>query len=76
MEVIPRTLAQNCGGEVVRVITELRAKHSNSSDPNNVNYGVNGLTGKVENMKTLNDTSLLKIITNMPNTITNGKKYK
>ena len=27
-------------------------------------------------MKSLNDTSLLKIITNMPNTITNGKKYK
>ena len=27
-EVIPRTLATNCGGDVVRMLTELRAKHS------------------------------------------------
>ena len=27
-EVIPRTLAQNCGGEVVRLLTQLRAKHA------------------------------------------------
>ena len=28
MEVIPRTLAQNCGADVVRRLTELRAKHA------------------------------------------------
>jgi T-complex protein 1 subunit gamma len=27
LEVIPKTLAQNCGVDVVRTITELRAKH-------------------------------------------------
>merc|ERR1711957_595224 len=61
LEVIPRTLAQNCGGEVVRVITELRAKHSNVSDPDRIFYGVNGITGKVENMKTLNVWDTLSV---------------
>lgn len=61
MEVIPRTLAQNCGGEVVRVITELRAKHSNTSDANRIFYGVNGNTGKVENMKDLNVWDTLSV---------------
>ena len=28
LEVIPRTLAQNCGCDVVRIMTELRAKHA------------------------------------------------
>ena len=28
MEVIPRTLVQNAGGDVVRVLAELRAKHA------------------------------------------------
>jgi T-complex protein 1 subunit gamma len=28
LEVIPRTLSQNCGGDVVRQLTELRALHS------------------------------------------------
>ena len=27
LEVIPRTLAENCGANVVRVLTELRSKH-------------------------------------------------
>jgi len=40
MEVIPRTLAENCGVSVIRTITELRAKHAaaaslNSSSDNN-----------------------------------------
>jgi len=29
-EIIPKTLIQNCGGDVIRVITELRAKHNES----------------------------------------------
>jgi T-complex protein 1 subunit gamma len=29
LEVIPRTLAQNCGGNVVRILTELRVLHQN-----------------------------------------------
>jgi T-complex protein 1 subunit gamma len=39
----------------------LRAKHSNTSDPNNIYYGVNGITGKVENMKTLNVWDTLSV---------------
>lgn len=31
MEVIPKTLALNCGVDVVRTITELRAKHTESN---------------------------------------------
>jgi len=53
LETIPRTLSQNCGADVVRVITDLRAKHADSKDPNHIYYGVNGNTGKVSNMKDL-----------------------
>lgn len=48
-EVIPRTLAQNCGADVVRVLTELRAKHS-ASDGSGMMWGINGHTGKIEDM--------------------------
>lgn len=47
MEVIPRTLIQNAGGNVVRVLTELRAKHANGDS----SWGVNGDTGKIVDMK-------------------------
>jgi len=62
LEVIPRTLSQNCGADVVRVITDLRARHADTSDKTNIYYGINGLTGKIENMKTLNvwDTLAVK----------------
>ncbi len=62
LEVIPRTLSQNCGADVVRVITDLRAKHADTSDINNINYGINGTTGKVEDMTVLNvwDTLAVK----------------
>jgi len=47
MEVIPRTLAQNAGGNAIRVLTELRAKHANGEH----SWGINGDTGKVVDMK-------------------------
>jgi len=50
-EVIPRTLAQNCGADVVRVITELRAKHATE---NGQFFGIDGNTGKIANMKDIN----------------------
>jgi len=50
LEVIPRTLAQNCGADVVRVLTELRAKHS-ATDGSGVFWGINGNTGKITDMK-------------------------
>lgn len=51
LEVIPRTLAQNCGADIVRVLTELRAKHAN---PDGVMFGINGMTGKICDMRDLN----------------------
>lgn len=48
LEVIPKTLAQNCGVDVVRTITELRAKHQNEDGRY---YGIEGNSGKIVNMK-------------------------
>jgi len=46
MEVIPRTLVQNCGGNAMRVLTELRAKHAGGEH----SFGVDGNSGKVVDM--------------------------
>jgi len=49
MEVIPRTLIQNCGADVVRLVTELRAKHA--QDPaKNWAWGIDGIRGVVADM--------------------------
>eukprot|EP00940_MAST-03C_sp_MAST-3C-sp2_P001509 g1509.t1 len=45
LEVIPRTLLENCGADVVRQITALRAKHASKGD--NRNLGVDGVSGKI-----------------------------
>lgn len=47
MEVIPRTLVQNCGASPIRVLTELRAKHAAGEHT----FGINGDTGKIVDMK-------------------------
>ncbi|KAI9259502.1 T-complex protein 1 subunit gamma [Phascolomyces articulosus] len=47
MEVIPRTLVQNCGGNAIKTLTTLRAKHANGEHT----FGIDGLTGKVVDMK-------------------------
>jgi len=52
LEVIPRTLAQNCGASVVRVITDLRARHA-ANPKGNVAWGVDGEKGVVSDMKEL-----------------------
>jgi len=49
LEVIPRTLAQNCGGNVIRTLTALRAKHSTEGK----NWGINGETGELVDMNEL-----------------------
>lgn len=42
-------MAQNCGADVVRVLTELRARHAK---PNEGLYeGIDGNAGKIANMK-------------------------
>ena len=51
LEVIPRTLAQNCGADVVRRMTELRAKHAASKDGDYSTWGINGETGELADMK-------------------------
>lgn len=60
MEVIPRTLAQNCGVSVIRTVTQLRAKHAaayeevetsgNGTFPK-CNWGIDGTTGKLVGME-------------------------
>jgi len=52
LEVIPRTLAQNCGAKVVRVLTELRAKHASDLDKN-FSWGFDGNKGVIADMKEL-----------------------
>jgi len=52
LEVVPRTLIQNCGGDTIRTLTALRAKHATTSEDNKT-FGVNGETGKVTDMKEL-----------------------
>jgi T-complex protein 1 subunit gamma len=74
LEVIPRTLAQNCGGEVVRTVTALRAAHAapgwrmdgdQLATDGNVNIGINGVTGKLADMADVGiwDTFQVKVQT-------------
>lgn len=50
-EVIPRTLTENCGASVVRVLTELRAKHADTSDQDACYWGIDGLKGTIADMR-------------------------
>lgn len=45
-EVIPRTLIQNCGGNPIKVLSQLRAKHANGEHT----FGIDGDLGKVVDM--------------------------
>jgi len=47
-EVIPRTLIENCGGSVIRLMTELRAVHADSKSM--VPTGIDGNKGVLANM--------------------------
>ena len=62
LEVIPRTLTMNCGADVVRILTDLRAKHANMEDKEKLYWGIDGNKGKVSSMKELNiwDTLAVK----------------
>eukprot|EP00977_Amphora_coffeiformis_P025785 scaffold22145_cov167-Amphora_coffeaeformis.AAC.7 len=50
MEVIPRTLLQNCGVSVIRALTQLRAKHAAIEDGKPCTWGINGDTGELVDM--------------------------
>eukprot|EP00456_Euglypha_rotunda_P042548 TRINITY_DN3322_c0_g1_i17.p1 TRINITY_DN3322_c0_g1~~TRINITY_DN3322_c0_g1_i17.p1 ORF type:complete len:139 (-),score=23.47 TRINITY_DN3322_c0_g1_i17:31-447(-) len=51
LEVIPRTLIENCGASTVRVLTALRAKHA---DTKSSTWGVDGNKGELADMTKLN----------------------
>lgn len=53
LEVVPRTLARNCGVSVVRVVTELRARHAAHESESGCTIGVDGVTGKLADMAEL-----------------------
>mmetsp|Transcript_115781 Transcript_115781/g.323810 ORF Transcript_115781/g.323810 Transcript_115781/m.323810 type:complete len:559 (-) Transcript_115781:15-1691(-) len=50
LEVIPRSLAHNCGADVIRIMTDLRARHAVSGG---VNWGIDGTKGVVADVKAL-----------------------
>merc|ERR1712048_141064 len=51
LEVIPRSLAHNCGAGVVRVMTDLRARHAVAKQ--GVSWGIDGNKGVVADVKAL-----------------------
>lgn len=55
LEIIPRTLAQNCGANTIRTLTALRAKHaSHSGDGGPCTWGIDGESGQLVDMKVRN----------------------
>ena len=52
LEIVPRTLIQNCGGSTIRQLTALRAKHAQDPDKN-WTWGINGQTGELADMEQL-----------------------
>merc|ERR1712087_365121 len=47
LEIIPRTLIQNCGQQPIKVLTELRAKHAQKDG---AHFGVDGKEGGIVDM--------------------------
>jgi len=58
IEVIPRTLAENAGLDIIDILAELRAKH----DSGEISAGVDVMNGKVGDMKEINvyDPAIVK----------------
>lgn len=55
LEIIPRTLAQNCGANTIRTLTALRAKHaSHVGEREPCTWGIDGETGELVDMKEKN----------------------
>eukprot|EP00967_Tisochrysis_lutea_P095348 scaffold139008_cov35-Tisochrysis_lutea.AAC.2 len=50
LEVIPRTLLENCGADIIRVLTQLRAKHASGT---NLTWGIDGEKGILADMNEL-----------------------
>merc|ERR1712190_677132 len=58
LEVIPRSLAHNCGADVVRIMTDLRARHASAGG---VNWGIDGNKGTVADTKALGITDTFAV---------------
>merc|ERR1711998_199857 len=50
LEIISRTLLENCGADIIRKQTTLRAKHAGGA---NVTWGIDGEKGELADMTTL-----------------------
>ena len=48
LEIIPRTLIQNCGANVIKQLTTLRAKHHQQAEQ--FSWGIDGETGQIVDM--------------------------
>ncbi|XP_017784038.1 PREDICTED: T-complex protein 1 subunit gamma [Nicrophorus vespilloides] len=55
LEIIPRTLAQNCGANTIRTLTALRAKHAAHKEENKpCAWGIDGESGELVEQKDSN----------------------
>jgi len=52
LEVIPRTLIENCGGSTIRLLTALRGKHAEMAGKS-CTWGIDGNKGELADMKDL-----------------------
>lgn len=50
LEIIPRTIAQNCGANTIRSLTQLRAKHASHCGDSVCPWGIDGETGEIVDM--------------------------
>lgn len=50
LEVIPRTLAMNCGASVIRTITDLRSRHSTAEG---YYWGIDGIKGSISDARVM-----------------------
>uniref|UniRef100_A0A1B0D7J8 T-complex protein 1 subunit gamma n=1 Tax=Phlebotomus papatasi TaxID=29031 RepID=A0A1B0D7J8_PHLPP len=50
LEIIPKTLAQNCGANIIRTLTALRAKHASHSGEGICPWGIDGESGELVDM--------------------------
>ena len=57
LEVIPRTLVNNCGGQAIRVLTALRAKHAEALSKSDDSSGERGSTDNTDGKSSSSSSS-------------------
>ena len=54
LEIIPKTLIDNCGGSAIKILTAVRAKHASAAEMNQrCTYGVDGNKGELADLNEL-----------------------